>query len=67
MQGYADEQDDVPSRARALVELYEQLKAYKPKDIEAIYDALQRGESGKCFQTPNGSLVVRKHSLEFRV
>ena len=67
MQGYADEQDGVQSRARELVELYEKLKDYQPKDVEAIYEAMQRGESGKCFFTPKGTLVVKKHSLEFRV
>lgn len=66
MQGYADIQDGQQSRARALAELYEQLRAYQPKDVEAIYEAMQRGESGKCFQTPHGTLVVRKHSLEVR-
>ena len=66
MQGYADQQDGVASRARELVELYEELKDYQPKDIEAIYEAMQRGESGKCFLTPKGTLVVRKHSLEVR-
>ncbi len=63
MQGYADIQDNIPSRARNLVELYEDIKEYQPKDIEAIYEALRRGESGKRFHTPGGTLVVRKHSI----
>lgn len=66
MQGYADMQDGRQTRARALVELYEQLKDYRPKDVEAIYEAMQRGKSGKCFLTPKGTLVVKKHGLEFR-
>lgn len=60
MQGYADEQDGVPSRARELVELYERLREYQPKDVEAIYDAMQRGESGKQFQLTGAILTVRK-------
>lgn len=67
MQGYADMHDGRDTRAKALVELYEQIKDYLPKDVEAIYEALQRGESGKCFLTPKGTLVVKKHSLELRV
>ena len=62
MQGYADEQDGISSRARELVELYEQLKDYQPKDVEAIYDAMQRGESGKRFELNGGTLTVRKKS-----
>ena len=67
MQGYADMQDNRQTRARELVELYEQLKDYQPKDVEAIYEAMQRGESGKCFPTPKGTLVVKKHGLAFSV
>lgn len=62
MQGYADLQDDKPTRARALVELYEELKDYQPKDVEAIYEAMQRGESGKRFDLNGGTLTIRKKS-----
>lgn len=61
MQGYADKQDGVTSRARDLIELYEQLRAYKPKETEAIYEAMQRGESGKCFRLDGATLTIRKH------
>ncbi|MBO4361698.1 MAG: tRNA lysidine(34) synthetase TilS [Paludibacteraceae bacterium] len=62
MQGYADQQDNQPTRARELVELYEQLKAYQPKDIEAIYDAMQRGESGKRFELNGATAIIKKHT-----
>lgn len=62
MQGYADQQDNQPSRERELVELYEQLKAYQPKDVEAIYEAMQRGESGKRFQLTGATVVINKHT-----
>ena len=61
MQGYADKQDERPSRARALIELYEQLRAYQPKEVEAIYDAMLRGESGKRFRLNGATLVINKH------
>lgn len=64
MQGYADEQDEIDSRAQRLVKLYEQLKAYKPKDVEAIYEAMQRGESGKQFELNGARLVIEKHGYE---
>lgn len=62
MQGYADEQDGVRSRARELVELYEQLKAYQPKEVEAIYEAMQRGESGKRFELNGATVIIKKHT-----
>lgn len=62
MQGYADKQDGRSSRARDIAELYEQLRAYQPKEVEAIYDAMQRGESGKRFQLNGATLVISKHS-----
>ncbi len=62
MQGYADQQDGLSTRARELVEVYEQLKEYQPKDIEAIYDAMQRGESGKRFELNGATLVIKKHT-----
>ena len=62
MQGYADEQDNVPSRARELVELYEQLKDYQPKDVGAIYEAMQRGESGKRFELNGATVVIKKNT-----
>lgn len=62
MQGYADRQDGRSSRARDLVELYEQLRPYQPNQVEAIYDAMQRGESGKRFQMDGATLIIRKHS-----
>ena len=62
MQGYAAEQDGIDSRARELVELYEQLKDYHPKDIEAIYEAMQRGESGKCFKLNGATIVIKKNT-----
>ena len=62
MQGYADEQDGVHSRARELVELYEQLKDYQPKDVEAIYEAMQRGESGKRFELNGATVVIKKNT-----
>ena len=62
MQGYADEQDGVSSRARELVELYEQLKDYQPKDVEAIYEAMQRGESGKRFELNGATVVIKKNT-----
>lgn len=61
MQGYADEQDGLQSRARALVELYEQLKDYQPKEVEAIYDAMQRGESGKRFELNGATLTIKRN------
>lgn len=64
MQGYADEQDGIQSRARKLVELYEQLKAYQPKDVEAIYEAMQRGESGKRFELTGAIVVIKKHTCD---
>ena len=64
MQGYADEQDGIQSRARKLVELYEQLKAYQPKDVEAIYEAMQRGESGKRFELTGATVVIKKHTCD---
>lgn len=67
MQGYADRQDGLQTRARALVELYEQLKSYQPKDIEAIYEAMQRGESGKRFALNGATAVVKKHELELQI
>lgn len=67
MQGYADMQDGQFTRARALVELYEQLKDYQPKDIEAIYEAMQRGESGKRFALNGATAVVKKHELELQI
>ncbi len=67
MQGYADMQDGQFTRARALVELYEQLKNYQPKDIEAIYEAMQRGESGKRFALNGATAVVKKHELELQI
>lgn len=67
MQGYADRQDGLQTRARALVELYEQLKNYQPKDIEAIYEAMQRGESGKRFALNGATAVVKKHELELQI
>ena len=67
MQGYADIQDGRQTRARALVELYEQLKDYQPKDIEAIYEAMQRGESGKRFALNGATAVVKKHELELQI
>ena len=67
MQGYADIQDGLQTRARALVELYEQLKNYQPKDIEAIYEAMQRGESGKRFALNGATAVVKKHELELQI
>lgn len=63
MQGYADIQDGRQTRARELVELYEQLKAYQPKDVEAIYEAMQRGESGKRFELNGATATVKKHGL----
>jgi len=63
MQGYADEQDGVRSRARELVELYEQLKAYQPKEVEAIYEAMQRGESGKRFELNGATVIIKKHKI----
>ena len=63
MQGYADEQDGLQTRARELVELYEQLKAYQPKDVEAIYEAMQRGESGKRFELNGAVAIVKKHTI----
>lgn len=63
MQGYADIQDGRQTRARELVELYEQLKAYLPKDVEAIYEAMQRGESGKRFELNGATATVKKHEL----
>ena len=62
MQGYADQQDGLCTRSRALVELYEQLKDYQPKEIDAIYDAIQRGESGKRFELNGATLIVRKNN-----
>ena len=62
MQGYADEQDGLQTRARELVELYEQLKDYQPKDVEAIYAAMQRGESGKQFTLTGATIVIKKHT-----
>lgn len=67
MQGYADQQDGANTRARALVELYERLRLYQPKDIEAIYDTMQRGESGKRFELNGATGIVRKHELEIIV
>ena len=64
MQGYADEQDGTESRARRLVELYEQLREYQPKDVEAIYEAMQRGESGKLFQLNGATAIIHKHQVE---
>ena len=61
MQGYADKQEGRDTRAREMVELYEQLRAYQPKEIEAIYDAMQRGESGKRFRLNGVTLVINKH------
>ena len=62
MQGYADIQDGQHTRARALVELYEQLRAYQPKDVEAIYEAMQRGESGKRFELSGATVVIKKNT-----
>lgn len=62
MQGYADQQDGLNTRSRDLVELYEKLKDYQPKDIGAVYEAMQRGESGKRFELNGATVIIKKHT-----
>ncbi len=60
MQGYVDWLEERETNAAGKVKLYEQLREYHFPEIEKIYDALLKKESGKIFYAPRHKAIIRK-------
>ncbi|MGN0236361.1 MAG: tRNA lysidine(34) synthetase TilS [Paludibacteraceae bacterium] len=63
MQGYVDILEGRESREAGICRLYEELREYRFPEIDKIYDALQRGEGGKRFESEEYTGVIRKGKL----
>ena len=64
MQGYVDWLEQRESHAAGKVKLYEQLREYHFPEVEKIYNALQKGEGGKIFQSPTHKAVIKRGKLQ---
>ena len=63
MQGYVDMLEGRESREAGICRLYEELRAYRFPEIDKIYDALQRGEGGKRFESEEYVGVIKHRKL----
>lgn len=63
MQGYVDLLEGKETREAGICRLYEELREYRFPEIDKIYDALQRGEGGKRFESEEYVGVIKHHKL----
>ena len=63
MQGYVDILEGKDSREAGICRLYEELREYRFPEIDKIYDALQRAEGGKRFESEDYTGVIRHRKL----
>ena len=63
MQGYVDILEGRESREAGICKLYEELREYRFPEIDKIYDALQRGEGGKRFESDAYRGVIKHRQL----
>ncbi|MGM9810784.1 MAG: tRNA lysidine(34) synthetase TilS [Paludibacteraceae bacterium] len=63
MQGYVDMLEGRESREAGICRLYEELREYRFPEIDKIYDALQRGEGGKRFESEEYVGVIKHRKL----
>ncbi|MGN1247527.1 MAG: tRNA lysidine(34) synthetase TilS [Paludibacteraceae bacterium] len=63
MQGYVDMLEGRETREAGICRLYEELREYRFPEIDKIYDALQRGEGGKRFESEEYVGVIKHRKL----
>lgn len=63
MQGYVDMLEGKETREAGICRLYEELREYRFPEIDKIYDALQRGEGGKRFESEEYTGMIKHRKL----
>ena len=63
IQGYVDLIEGRNTREAGLARTYEELRNYNFAEIDKIYDALQKGEGGKIFQSKTHKATIKHKKL----
>lgn len=64
LQGYVDLIEGKNTREAGMAQLYENLRGCDFVEIDKIYDALQKGEGGKVFQSKTHKATIKHNKLK---